>query len=261
MKLHRVLGVFFRYFYVIRKGLHHLSDLFYWPLIDILLWGLTSVWIQSQNFQGHNMPLILMTGLIFWQISWRGSVDISVCLLQEFWQRNLVNFFSTPLKVSEWIAGILLLSLCKLTLTIAFASVAIYVLYTLNVFTVGWAFLPFGVSLLLFGWAIGFLASSAIIYWGHVVEMFAWMVGGLFAPFSAVFYPVDVLPGWAQAISWCLPTTYIFEGMRQILHKGAFPMDYFLISLGLNVIFLGGAISLFQFMFEKSRHKGLGRLE
>jgi len=261
MNLQRVFGVFLRYFYVIRKGLIHLSDLFYWPLVDILLWGLTSIWMQSQNFQVQNLPLILMTGLIFWQICWRGSIDISICLLQEFWNRNLVNFFSTPLKFSEWIAGILLLSLCKLCFTIAFGTLVVYLLYSLNVFTIGWAFLPFAASLLIFGWTIGFLASSAIIYWGHSVEMFAWMIGAIFAPFSAVFYPVSILPGWAQAISWCLPTTYIFEGMRSILYKGIFPLHYFWISIGLDILFLTATISLFRIMFEKSRSKGLGRLE
>ncbi len=261
MSWSRILGVFYRYFYVMRKGLHHLSDLFYFPLVDILLWGLTSVWIQKQGLPNQNLPLILMTGLIFWQICWRGSVDISVCLLQEFWQRNLVNFFSTPLKISEWISGLLLLSLCKLFFTIVFVSCAIYILYALNVFTVGWAFIPFAALLLIFGWSIGFLASSAIIWWGHSVEMFAWMVGSLFAPFSAVYYPVTVLPAWAQTISWCLPTTYIFEGMRIILKEGTFPAGYFWTSLGLNILFLGGAIWLFQYMFHKSLAKGLGRLE
>lgn len=261
MSWQRILGVYYRYFYVMRKGLHHLSDLFYWPLVDILLWGLTSVWIQSHEHTVSNMPLLLMTGLIFWQVCWRGSVDISLCLLQEFWQRNLVNFFSTPLKISEWIAGILLLSVIKLFITICFGSLCIWLLYTLNVFTVGWAFLPFAVLLLLFGWTIGFIASSAIIYWGHGVEMFAWMIGGLFAPFSAVFYPVAVLPSWAQHIAWCLPTTYIFEGMRSILTTGTFATAYFWTSFGLNILFLSGSILLFGYMFEKSRQKGLGRLE
>lgn len=261
MKWQRIKGVFLRYLFVMRKGLMHLSDLFYWPLVDILLWGLTSIWIQSQNFHVGNVPLVIMTGLIFWQICWRGSVDISVCLLQEFWQRNLVNFFSTPLRFTEWIAGIILLSLCKLLTAIAFCSILVYLLYALKVFAIGWAFLPFAASLLIFGWTIGFLASSAIVYWGHSVEMFAWMIGGLFAPFSAVFYPVGTLPGWAQAISWCLPTTYIFEGMRSILYNGVFPVHYFWISMGLNALFLTAAIRLFRFMFEKSCHKGLGRLE
>src|SRR5690606_38970502 len=198
------------------KGIHQLSDLFYWPLVDILLWGLSSFWIQRESHVDA-LPLILMTGLIFWQIAWRGSVDISVSLLQEFWHRNLVNLFSTPLKISEWIAGILLVSFCKLLITISFGTLMVYLLFSLYVFTVGWAFIPFTASLLVFGWSLSFLSSSMIIYWGSKVEMFAWMIAFLFAPFSAVFYPLHVLPSWAQMIAHCIPTTYIFEGMRSIL--------------------------------------------
>jgi ABC-2 type transport system permease protein len=260
MSFSRIKGVFFRYYYNLIKGLHQLSDLFYWPLVDILLWGLTSIWIQKQN-QVANLPLVLMTGLIFWQIAWRGSIDISVNLLQEFWHRNLVNLFSTPLKISEWIAGVILLCLCKLVITILFGSFLVYLLYSLNIFTLGWAFLPFAALLLMFGWSLGFLAAGVIIYWGHQVEMLAWMIGFLFAPFSAVFYPIETLPAWAQKISWSLPTTYVFEGMRQILNGGPFPISYLLTSSILSVIYLSLSVLFFHWMFEKSRAKGLARLE
>lgn len=260
MKWLRVKGVFLRYFFVAKKGLHQLADLFYWPLVDILLWGLTAYWITKQSHV-ENLPLILMTGLIFWQITWRGSIDISVSLLQEFWHRNLVNLFSTPLKLSEWIAGMLLLCLCKMLITVAFGSLTVYLLYSLNIFTVGWSFIPFAASLLIFGWSLSFFASSLIIYWGHKVEMFAWMIGFVFAPFSAVFYPLNVLPEWAQVISYCLPTTYIFEGMRSILSTGTFPTHYFWLSIGLNIVYLSAAIVTFNWMFEKTRAKGLARLE
>lgn len=260
MSLSRIKGVFFRYYYNLLKGPHQLSDLFYWPLIDILLWGLTSIWIQTQN-NVPGLPLILMTGLIFWQITWRGSIDISLNLLQEFWHRNLVNFFSTPLKISEWICGVLLLCLCKLAVTIAFGSLMVYVLYSLNVFTVGWSFLPFAGLLVMFGWSLGFGAAGLIIYWGHQVEMLAWMVGFIFAPFSAVFYPIATLPIWAQRISWCLPTTYVFEGMRQILNGNPLPISYIWSSLGLNIAYLIISVLFFRWMFELSRVKGLARLE
>lgn len=260
MSWKRIIGVFLRYFYVSKKGIHQLSDLFYWPLVDILIWGLTSYWIVKQSHIS-SLSLALLTGLIFWQIVWRGSIDISVCLLQEFWHRNLVNLFSTPLKISEWIAGMLLLCLGKLVITIGFGSLMVYLLFSLNVFTVGWAFLPFAVSLIIFGWALSFLSSSMIIYWGHKVEMFAWMMAFLFAPFSAVFYPVEVLPDWAQVISWCLPTTYIFEGMRSILAGGAFPVRDFWMSMGLDLVYLAGSFAIFKWMFEKTIEKGLARLE
>lgn len=260
MNFSRIKGVFFRYYYNLIKGPNQLSDLFYWPLVDILLWGLTSIWIQRQSHV-ENLPLLLMTALIFWQIAWRGSIDISVNILQEVWHRNLVNLFSTPLKISEWIAGTILLCLCKLMVTIAFGSLMIYLLYALNVFTLGLAFLPFAALLLVFGWCLGFLAAGIIIYWGHQVEMIAWMIGFLFAPFSAVFYPVAVLPTWAQKISWCLPTTYVFEGMRQILNGNPFPYSYLVYSIILNIVYLMLSIVFFKWMFEKSRQKGLARLE
>lgn len=260
MNLSRIRGVFFRYYYNLIKGPMQLSDLFYWPLVDILLWGLTSVWIQTQN-PVDNLPLILMTALIFWQVAWRGSIDISLNILQEFWHRNLVNLFATPLKISEWVAGTILLCLCKLVITISFGALMVYLLYSLNVFTIGWIFLPFAALLLIFGWTLGFISSGLIIYWGHQVEMFAWMIAFIFAPFSAVFYPVETLPYWAQKISWLLPTTYVFEGMREVLRTQTVPFMYLWYSLFLNIVYLVGGIYFFQFMFEKSRDKGLARWE
>lgn len=261
MNWSRIKGVYFRNLYNLVKGPFQLSDLFYWPLVDILLWGLTSVWIQKQNGEMPHFALILLTGLVLWQITMRGSVDVSVGVLQEFWHRNLVNLFSTPLKISEWMAGIILLNLCKLLVTVAFGSLLVYFLYALNIFTLGWAFLPFAASLLFFGLSIGFIAASGIIYWGHQVEVFAFMAAFLFAPFCAVFYPVSILPAWAQTVAWCLPPTYVFEGMRKLLSTGAFPQSYFWISMILNVLYLFLTTSLFRFMFQKSRAKGLGRFE
>ncbi len=260
MSMQRIWGVFFRYFYVLKKGPHQLADLFYWPFVDILLWGLTSFWIQSQNTE-NNLPLILLTGLVFWQISRRGTIDIAFSLLQEFWHRNLVNLFSTPLKIIEWISGVLILSFFKLLITVLFGVLSVYLLYSLHIFNIGWVFLPFMVSLVLFGWTLSFISSSLIIRWGHKVEMVCWMIGFLFAPFSAVFYPVSALPFWAQKIAWSLPSTYIFEGMRAILFTKTFPAFYFWVSLALNLIYLSLSIVLFYISFAASRRKGLARLE
>jgi ABC-2 type transport system permease protein len=169
--------------------------------------------------------------------------------------------FSTPLKISEWITGVMVLSVCKLLISVAFGALVVYLLYTLNIFTVGWVFLPYGVALLIFGWMVGFLASSVIIYWGHQVEVLAWMLPFVFAPFSAVFYPLETLPSWAQYISYALPTSYVFEGMRTVLATHVFNWGDFWIAMGLDVLYLFLAMRLFHFMFQRSRRKGLARLE
>ena len=259
LRWRRISAVFIRYFYMI-AGIHQVIELFFWPLVDILLWGLTTIWLQHQQ-HSSNLALIILTALIFWQIVNRATYDISVNLLQEFWNRNLVNLFSTPLTIMEWSIGSILLCLLRIFISLSFGSLIIYLLYALNVFDIGWYFLPYAASLMISGLALGFFASSIIIQWGQKLEMVAWMIAFLFAPFSAVFYPVGSLPEWAQMISWCMPMTYVFEGMRNILNNGVFSLSDFLISMGLNVIYLVGSIALFRFSFEKSRVKGLGRLE
>jgi ABC-2 type transport system permease protein len=255
----RSWGVFLRYFYLFAK-FDQIADLLYWPAIDIILWGLTTVWMQTHQ-PGSNIALIVLTGLIFWQIVWRGNYEISVNLLQEFWNRNLVNLFSTPLRLREWIAGVLMLSVYKVFIAMVFGVVFVYLLYALNVFTLGWAFLPFVALLMVSGWVIGFIAASMVIYYGQRFQMLAYMSAYMFAPFSAVFYPVSALPAWAQHIAWCLPTTYVFEGMRSILRGSPFPWSNAGISLGLNLVYLAFSIAIFYWAFEKSRGKGLARFE
>jgi ABC-2 type transport system permease protein len=255
----RIGAVFLRYFYTI-TGLHQLSEIFFWPLIDILLWGLTTAWLQQQQ----NMPrlaLIVLTALIFWQILTRAAYDVSINLLQEFWNRNLVNLFSTPLTEMEWAAGSILLSICKIFISLIFGSLVVFLLYALNVFSIGFYFLPFAVSLMLSGVALGFFASCVVIRWGQKLEMMAWMGPFFFAPFSAVFYPVASLPLWAQVVSYCFPMSYVFEGMRSVLQTGQFPLNDFLVSIGLNLFYLAIAVVLFKVSFRYSRIKGLARLE
>ncbi|MBP7073969.1 MAG: ABC transporter permease [Rhabdochlamydiaceae bacterium] len=260
MKFQRCWAVFLRYFYLFAK-LDQVADLLYWPAIDIALWGITTVWIQQSNANVPNIALMIMTGLIFWQIVWRGNYEISVNLLQEFWNRNLVNLFSTPLKLREWMAGVVMLSITKIFITLSFGTILVYALYSLNVFTIGWAFLPFTALLMMSGWMIGFLAASVVIYWGQRFQMLAWMTAYIFAPVSAVYYPVSALPEWLHPVAYALPTTHVFEGMRYVLHHQIFPWNAFWWSLLLNIIYLILTMCIFAFSFEKSRSKGLARFE
>ncbi|HKY74173.1 MAG TPA: ABC transporter permease, partial [Patescibacteria group bacterium] len=80
-------------------------------------------------------------------------------------------------------------------------------------------------------------------------------------PFSAVYYPLYVLPDWVQKIAHMLPMTYVFEGMRMVILNGTFSWDYIMKSAVLSLFYLTLAILLFLFVCEKSREKGYARLE
>ena len=260
MSLKRIWAVILRYFYFFAR-LDHLADLFFWPLLDLFVWGIASVWIQNQDNSMPHLAMAMLTGLVLWQVIWRSNYEICVNLLQEFWSRNMVNLFSTPLKWSEWVVALMVIGLGKIFITILFGGLVVWLLYALNIFSIGIALLPFCLSLLISGWFIGFLTASFTIYFGQRLQMLSWMTGYAFMPFSAVFYPLSALPGWAQSIGKCLPMTYIFEGMRTLLNTGIFSWDDFGMSMLLNGIYLVSTLLLFRVFFEMSRVKGLARLE
>lgn len=259
---HRVWAIVVRHAYNFRRSYDRLADSFYWPVMDLIVWGLSSRWMESTSPSPvSNVALIVLTGLVFWQIVWRSNYEISVNLLEEVWNQNLANIFSTPLTVFEWISAVMLIGFIKNFITILVGVGGVWLLYSLNILAVGWWLLPFFFMLLVSGWFMGFLAAGLIMRFGQKIQTLAWSMGFLFAPFSAVYYPLDVLPSWARAISSVLPTTYIFEGMREVLRTGNLSVELLLKSVGLNILYLALSINFFIAMFEKRKETGLVQLD
>jgi ABC-2 type transport system permease protein len=260
MHLERVWAIVLRHLLLTFRSLDRIFNVFYWPLLNIVLWGITSVWLQQQAKESHIIAMIL-TGLILWQIVFRVNLETAKSLFEEIINQNLVNLFSTPLTLREWIAAIMILGIINMVLVMLCGIAAIWFLYGVNIFSLGWTLIPFMLLLLLSGWCIGFFICGLLIYWGMKAQDFIYTIGWLFAPFSAVYYPLAVLPGWVQSIARMLPMTYVFEGMRQVLKTGTISVSYLFLSFSLNILYLAGALYFFKHMFEKSKQKGLARLE
>jgi ABC-2 type transport system permease protein len=261
MSFGRIIAMIMRHLYLFPRTLENWAESIYWPVLDLLLWGLTTRWVESSRGAVPHLALMVLTGVVFWQVVWRANYEISVNLLEEFWNQNLVNLFATPLNVGEWSISLVALGLMKNVLTLTVGIGGVWLLYRLNILTVGWMLLPFLFALMMSGWFMGFTSSALIIYYGRRLQGLAWMLGFALAPFSAVFYPVSALPGWAQLVSAALPMTYVFEGMRQVLKGGPLPLSALVLSFGLNLLYLTLSILFFNAMYERSRSKGLGRLE
>lgn len=259
MKWLRVKAVYLRYLYNFFR-LEQITEMFFWPLFDIFIWGITMVWLQQMDLK-YSIALPILTALVFWQVVWRSNYEVSVNILQELWARNFVNLFSTPLKTCEWITALMMLGITKNAVTVTFGGGVVALLYSLNIFSLGWPFFPFLVALIISGWWCGFLSSSIIVYYGQRMQMLAWISGYVFSPFSAVFYPLKALPEWASPIAKALPMTHVFEGMREFYYTGVFNWNEYALAMLLNVFYLVACIALFRFLFEKSRDKGLARLE
>ena len=99
---------------------------------------------------------------------------------------------------------------------------------------------------MLTSWAIGLGVSGLVLRNGLGAEGLAWSALFFIMPFACVYYPVAVLPPWLQAVAWCLPPTYVFEGLRAAVVGRQLRADLMLEALAINagLIALGGAAFL-----------------
>lgn len=260
MNWHRVWAMVLRYFINLKHNLDRLSDMFYWPAFDIFLWGLTGIYFAQFSKNPHGTISIILAGLVFWIVIWRAQYEINVNIMAEIWDKNLVNIFASPLTIKEWIASLMIVGLTKMIVSVAFSATIAFILYKYNIFLYGFVLIPCVISLLLTGWGFGFFVAGFIIKYGVKVQTFAWTGVAMLAPFSGLYYPLSVLPHWAQKVSMFVPPSYVFESLRDILEKGSLSWEKLLISFALDIVYIIIGMWFFIFMFKKSRKLGFGRL-
>ncbi len=264
----RIYAIILRFLYLLRKNLDRWAEVFVFPLVNLMLWGMTSTFFTSiapaQSHAVFGSPVFVLatvTGIIFWEILYRVQMEIPMDTLEELWNKSLLNFFCSPLRFSEWIAGFLCLGLIKITITAAVASSFAFLLYQVKIFVYGFYLIPFLLSLLLCGWWLGFFVAGLILRYGTSFQAFAWTLGVILAPFSAIYYPVSILPHWAQAISRLLPTSYIFEGMRGVIQTGQLDWTKLATSVSISFVYLVFATLFLKMNFKKRLERGLLSLE
>lgn len=260
MKWHRIYAIMLRHLYTFRRSLDRLTDSFYWPSVDLILWGLTSKYYSSVT-SDTTIIFSIITGLVLWYILWRGELEVTMDLLEEMWSKNLVNIFVSPLKFSEWITSFLILSIIKATLSFSFAAILAFILYKVELFKLGIHLLPFILLLLLSGWAIGFLVAGLVLRFGSRIQSLAWTSIWIFSPFAAVYYPLSILPEWAQMVARFLPMSYVFEGAREVITIGVLDPQKIVYSLGLNIIYIAIGFWFIHSSFRKVMKKGLVKVD
>ena len=237
MRLYRVNALLLKYYYITRNRLDRIFDIIYWPLIDLFAWGFATFFIKELS--GVNVTSIILGGVILWVFVWRSSQDITVYVLEDFWSRNLYNLFTSPVKASEVTLSVIIFGFLRSILTFFLLVLIAWLFYSFNIFIINLFYLALFVAILtLIGWVMGLFISSIIFRYGSRIQGFAWSMVWVIQPFSCVFYPLNVLPGWAQKIAVVLPTTYIFEALRAVIGNSAINWNGIIYSFVLSLVLL-----------------------
>ena len=253
----RILALMLRHLYVLRRSWPRLLELAYWPLIQMILWG-----FMTKFFMGHSTWVaeaagVLISAVLLWDVLFRANLGVSLPFIEEMWSRNLAQLFVSPLRDAELITSLILMSLVRTLISVTPAAFLAMPFYDVWVFELGVPLLAFFTNLLIFGTVIGITVSGLILRYGLGAESLCWLGIFLLAPVSAIYYPVDVLPGWLQVVALSLPSAHTFEGMRGVLFDGVFAWDHFMWAVGLNAALMTAAIMFFLHMMKMARVKGL----
>ena len=257
MKLYRINALMLKYWYNATRNFFRILEVFYWPLMGMLIWGFTTNYI-SELVQNNSVINFFLGGAILWTFFITAQMDIGVFILEDIWNRNIFNLFASPIKISELIISTALFGLIRCILSFIFLICMAYLLYSFNILSIGIVYVSmFAFGLILFGWVTGIFIVGLIFRFGLKVQSLLWVIGWLIQPLSAVFYPLSSLPIWVQKISLIFPTTYIFEGMRAAFSKGVIDFRSLILSFAINIILLILSYIFFGMSIKYAKKSGM----
>lgn len=255
--MRRVSAVLLRHLYLYPKSPSRLMEIFYWPVLDLLVWGFLAVYLSQNPGALSHWGAFLLGAMILWDVLFRAQQAVCLSFLEEIWSRNLLNLFASPLSAQEFLAATMILSLVKFGLAAVVTVSLAWLLYSFNLFQMGLWLIPLFFNLIVMGWAIGIVTTAIILRYGERAEVLAWGLGLLIQPFGAVFYPVSVLPEPLRLVAYTLPCTYVFEGMRSVISSKTMSLSNLAAPFALNAVYLAAAWAFFEFMYRQAQQRGL----
>src|SRR5579885_2269485 len=247
MRWRHVRALVIRYTILSTRSAPRVVEMFLWTFMELFVWGFVTMYLLRVNGAHPSLVTFLLGAMIFWDIIYRAAQGVSISFLEDVWSRNLLNVFVAPVRVSEFIAASYALALTG----------GAYLMYSFNLFSMGFALVPLFANLVIMGWSIGMLTTALLMRWGQAAENLAWAVPFLIQPIAAVFYPVSVLPAWLQPVAFTIPASHVFEGMRQVLRGEPLNVERLIWAFVLNLVYLALAAWSFNHMFHLARSNGL----
>jgi ABC-2 type transport system permease protein len=253
----RIWGMLYRHLALYRRSWPRVLELAYWPVLQMCIWGFTARFLMARMGSGAAIAgATLLGGVLLWEVALRSQMGMAISFLEELWSRNLGHVFVSPLRPWELVSALIGMSVIRMLAGVLPAILVAWALYAYNLFALGPVLVLFFANLMIMGWWVALGVVSLILRHGAGAEALAWSVLFGLTPFSAVFYPVAVLPRVLQPVALAIPAAHVFEGMRGILLNGVVRWDHLAAAFALNAVWLAAAALLFARQFHQARVRG-----
>ncbi len=257
MNLQRTAAIVLRQYYLLRGSPTRILPLFIWVAIDIVLWGFITRYLNSVASSGINFVPVLLGAVLLWDFFVRVMQGVTTAFFEDVWSRSLLNVFATPIRIPEYLGGLVLSSIATSMVALAVMQALAVAIFGLSFFNYGAALLPFLLVLFLFGIALGIFGSAVVLRLGPAAEWLIWPIPAILSPFAAVFYPLATLPAWMRVIARMLPPSYVFEGVRAIVGEHALPAGALAIGICMSTVYILVAGAFFMHIYKQAVRSGL----
>ncbi|MCL1925951.1 MAG: ABC transporter permease [Syntrophorhabdaceae bacterium] len=255
--LRRTAGIALRQYYLLRSSPARVLSVYAWIMIDIILWGFISQYLNIATASGANFVPALLGAVLLWDFFGRVMHGVTTSFLEDVWSQNFLNLFASPMSITEYLGGLVLISTVLSILGLIAMIILATIAFGLRFFAYGLMLVPFLLVLFLFGIAMGIFGIALVLRFGPASEWLVWPIPAIVTPFAAVVYPVATLPAWMQWVSKLLPPSYVFEGLRMIVAGNSPPVGGLILGFVLCVLYILVASWIFAHTYRMITRSGL----
>ena len=81
MSLGRILALLSRHMYLYKRSFARMLEIFYWPFLDLVVWGFITIYLEKVGVQVHGAVTFFLGALILWDVLFRAQQGIAVSFL------------------------------------------------------------------------------------------------------------------------------------------------------------------------------------
>lgn len=244
----RAYSQFYKNVHTMFSNLFRLMDTTIWPLTLLLAF----VFLASALNNEPNVLLLVVLGMMGWQVVQQTQMGLAVSFMDEFWSHSLTHLFVTPIRLAEFVLGGVMTGLLKCAIVLGIFFVTAHFFYGVSIASPV-VFVAALFFLFLFGVSLGMINLGLMFGHGENAIFVVWTIPDILVVFSGVYYPLEILPFPINALAQVLPSSHAFNLIKETV--GMASTDW-IVLIGLSVIWLAGSWLFLNYSYRRAKKTG-----
>jgi len=216
-------GVVERNVYLVRRYIWWDLAFFVWTVANTLTIVFIAEGVEAAGGQidVERTTTILLIGAVIWAYLGIIFEVLTETVAWERWEGTIEYTFMAPLSRPAHLAGMGVFGVAYglVSASLLFGVVAFFFDLSMPQANFGAALVVLAVASISFV-GIGMMTAVLPLISPEKGTQLGFIAQGILLVVSGVYYPVDVLPGWMQAVATISPATYALDGIRDAILEG-----------------------------------------